>query len=61
MDFRAGLHNHLGQMVQDTAEVERCMSVTDPKLFSFSPDTGNDSKVQRPADAPRLQGRPPRY
>src|SRR5690348_3915135 len=39
MGFRAGLHNHLGQMVQGTAEVDRCMAMTDPKLFSFSPDT----------------------
>ena len=38
MGFRAGLHNHLGQMVQDAAEVDRCMALTDPKLFSFSPD-----------------------
>src|SRR6185369_4525316 len=41
MGFRAGLHNHLGQMVQDTAEVDRCMAMTDPKLFSFSPDTAH--------------------
>jgi len=41
MGFRAGLHNHLGQMVQDTAEVDRCMEMTDPKLFSFSPDTAH--------------------
>lgn len=41
MGFRAGLHNHLGQMVQDEAEVDRCMAMTDPKLFSFSPDTAH--------------------
>jgi sugar phosphate isomerase/epimerase len=41
MGFRAGLHNHLGQMVQDTEEVDRCMAMTDPKLFSFSPDTAH--------------------
>jgi inosose dehydratase len=41
MGFRAGLHNHLGQMVQDAAEVDRCMALTDPKLFSFSPDTAH--------------------
>lgn len=41
MGFRAGLHNHLGQMVQDGAEVDRCMAMTDPKLFSFSPDTAH--------------------
>ena len=26
MGFRAGLHNHMGQMVQDSAEVDRSMS-----------------------------------
>jgi inosose dehydratase len=41
MGFRAGLHNHMGQMVQDGAEVDRCMAMTDPKLFSFSPDTAH--------------------
>ena len=41
MGFRAGLHNHLGQMVQDSDEVDRCMALTDPKLFSFSPDTAH--------------------
>jgi inosose dehydratase len=41
MGFRAGLHNHLGQMVQDAAEVDRCMAMTDPKLFHFSPDTAH--------------------
>src|SRR5215469_15549335 len=41
MGFRAGLHNHLGQMVQNTDEVDRCMEMTNPKLFSFSPDTAH--------------------
>ena len=41
MGFSAGLHNHLGQMVQDAAEIDRCMALTDPKLFSFSPDTAH--------------------
>ena len=41
MGFRAGLHNHLGQMVQDAGEVDKCMAMTDPKLFSFSPDTAH--------------------
>jgi len=41
MGFRAGLHNHLGQMVQDGAELDRCMAMTDPKLFSLSPDTAH--------------------
>lgn len=41
MSFRAGLHNHLGQMVESGAEVDRAMSLTDPKLFHFSPDTAH--------------------
>ena len=41
MGFRAGLHNHLGQMVQDGAELDRCMAMTDPKLFWLSPDTAH--------------------
>jgi inosose dehydratase len=41
MDFRAGLHNHVGQMVQTAEEVDRCMAMTDPKLFGFSPDTAH--------------------
>lgn len=41
MGFQAGLHNHLGQMVQDTAEIDRCMQLTDPRLFHFSPDTAH--------------------
>ena len=38
MGFRAGMHNHMGQMVQTAGEVDRCMAMTDPKLFWFSPD-----------------------
>jgi sugar phosphate isomerase/epimerase len=41
MGFRAGLHNHMGQMVQTPEEVDRCMAMTDPKLFAFSPDTAH--------------------
>jgi sugar phosphate isomerase/epimerase len=41
MGFRAGLHNHIGQMVQTADELERCMKLTDPKLFYFSPDTAH--------------------
>jgi len=41
MGFRAGLHNHMGQIVQNPGEVDRCMAMTDPKLFSFSPDTAH--------------------
>lgn len=41
MGFKAGLHNHLNQIVQDEAEVDRCMAITDPKLFHYSPDTAH--------------------
>jgi sugar phosphate isomerase/epimerase len=41
MGFRAGLHNHMGQIVQTREEVDRCMAMTDPKLFHFSPDTAH--------------------
>jgi inosose dehydratase len=41
MGFRAGLHNHMGQVVQNADEVDRCMTMTDPSLFWFSPDTAH--------------------
>ncbi len=41
MGFRAGVHNHLDGMVEGPAEVDRCMELTNPKLFNFSPDTGH--------------------
>lgn len=41
MGFKAGLHNHMGQMVQTPEEIDRCMQLTDPKLFWFSPDTAH--------------------
>jgi inosose dehydratase len=41
MGFEAGVHNHLGEMVQGPEEVERCMQLTDPKLFNFAPDTAH--------------------
>jgi inosose dehydratase len=41
MDFKAGVHNHLGTMVQGPEEVHRCMEMTDPKLFNFAPDTAH--------------------
>ncbi len=41
MGFRAGVHNHMGQIVQTPEEVDRCMAMTDPKLFHFSPDTAH--------------------
>lgn len=41
MGFRAGLHNHLDQMVETTEEIHRAMAMTDPKLFDFFPDTAH--------------------
>lgn len=41
MGFTAGLHNHMGEMVQTQAEVDRFMGMTDPKLFGLSPDTAH--------------------
>jgi len=41
MGFKAGLHNHLGQMAENAEEVDRCIAMTDPKLFHFSPDTAH--------------------
>jgi len=41
MGFTAGLHNHMGEMVQTQEEVDRFMSMTDPKLFGLSPDTAH--------------------
>jgi inosose dehydratase len=41
MGFKAGVHNHLGTMVQGPDEVRKCMEMTDPKLFNFAPDTAH--------------------
>ena len=41
MGFMAGLHNHMGQMVQNEDELDRCMQMTDPKKFWLSPDTAH--------------------
>lgn len=41
MGFKAGVHNHLDEMVEKPDEVDRCMAMTDPKLFYFSPDTAH--------------------
>ncbi|HTP36252.1 MAG TPA: TIM barrel protein [Candidatus Acidoferrales bacterium] len=41
MGFKAGLHNHMNEMVQTAEEIDRCMATTDPKLFHFSPDTAH--------------------
>ena len=39
--FRAGLHNHLNQIVESHDEVELYLKHTDPKRFHFSPDTAH--------------------
>jgi inosose dehydratase len=41
MGFRAGLHNHMGQIVQNPDEIDRAMALTDPALFHFAPDTAH--------------------
>lgn len=41
MGFRVGLHNHLDQMVEKPEEIDRCMDMTDPKLFGLAPDTAH--------------------
>lgn len=41
MGFQAGLHNHLGQMVQNPGDIDKFMEMTDPKLFRFAPDTAH--------------------
>ena len=41
MGFTAGLHNHMGQMVQTREEIDRFMTLVDPQLFGFSPDTAH--------------------
>ncbi|HXA49316.1 MAG TPA: TIM barrel protein [Candidatus Acidoferrum sp.] len=41
MGFKAGLHNHMDEMVQTADEIDRCMAMTDPKLFHFSPDVAH--------------------
>ena len=53
MGFTAGLHNHMGEMVQTQEEVDRFMAMTDPKLFGLSPDTAilNLARLQCGGDA----------
>ena len=41
MGFEAGVHNHLDEMVQGPDEVDRCLAMTDPKVFNFAPDTAH--------------------
>ena len=39
--FRAGLHNHLEQLVESQDEVELFLRLIDPKRFHFAPDTAH--------------------
>ena len=39
--FRAGLHNHLDQIVESQDEVELFLKLADPKRFHFAPDTAH--------------------
>ncbi len=68
MGFRAGLHNHMGQMVQTPDEIDRCMAMTDPKTLLLlaghgAPAPGrmrrreDAGEIQEPPDAGRLQRR----
>jgi inosose dehydratase len=41
MGFEAGVHNHLDEMVERPDEVDKCMQLTNPKLFNFAPDTAH--------------------
>ncbi len=41
MGFTAGLHNHMGEMIQAQEEIDRFMTMTDAKLFGLSPDTAH--------------------
>ena len=39
--YKAGLHNHMCQMVQNEDELDRCMQSDRSKLFWLSPDTAH--------------------
>ncbi len=39
--FRAGLHNHLDELIEEQDEVELFLKSTDPKRFHFAPDTAH--------------------
>jgi len=41
MGFRAGLHNHLGALVEKASEVDLIMAKVDPKVFYLAPDTAH--------------------
>lgn len=41
MGFRVGLHNHLGQIVENASEIDLILAKVDPKLLYFAPDTAH--------------------
>jgi sugar phosphate isomerase/epimerase len=41
MGFTAGLHNHLGEMVETQEQVDRFMAMTNRKMIGLSPDTAH--------------------
>ena len=41
MGFKAGLHNHLGQMVQTPEEIDRSIALPIPSCFISPPDTAH--------------------
>jgi len=41
MGFRAGLHNHLGQMVERPPEIDLVMAKLNPRVFYLAPDTAH--------------------
>jgi sugar phosphate isomerase/epimerase len=41
LGFRAGLHNHLGQMVERPAEIDLVMAKLNPRVFFLAPDTAH--------------------
>ena len=68
MGFTAGLHNHLGQMVQNQDEVDRFMSMTRSQALRLVSGHGpsapgglrrgrNHQPIQEPDSFSRLQGR----
>lgn len=41
LGFRVGLHNHLGEIVENASEVDLIMAKVDPKLLYLAPDTAH--------------------
>lgn len=41
LGIRLGIHPHRGHLVENRAEVDRAMQLTDPRYFSLCPDTGH--------------------